>query len=141
MSTAPARPAPAALRAARTCYDHLAGELGVAIFDDLVARGALLASADAAAVRLGPAADDVFAELGVDLAALRARPASARPLLRGCVDCTEHRPHLAGALGAALLDRALAAGWVRRVPGGRAVALTAAGRSRFAGAAPRPGTS
>ncbi|MBS9532698.1 hypothetical protein KIH27_03750 [Mycobacterium sp. M1] len=117
------------LCAARTCYDHLAGALGVAVFDGLLRRGALVVDGTC---RLGPQADPVFAELGVDLGALADRPASARPLLRCCVDWTEHRPHLAGALGAAVLARAETAGWVRRRPGSRAVDVTTAGQRVFA---------
>ena len=134
----------AALRRGRTCYDHLAGRVGVAVTAALVERRALVRtdglcgtgrgpadrlSAPVAAppYDLGDAADAVFARLGVDLPALLDRPASARPLLRFCLDWSEQQHHLAGALGAALLDAALEAGWVRRRPSGRAMELTAAG--------------
>jgi DNA-binding transcriptional ArsR family regulator len=134
-----------AMRRARTCYDHLAGRWGVALLASLVENEALQrcdGSADtarraadrlAAPVRnhpyeVGPHADRVFGRLGVDLDALQARPASARPLLRFCVDWSEQRHHLAGALGAAVLARADAAGWVVRRPGGRAVDVTESGR-------------
>src|SRR4051812_4084468 len=140
-----------ALRRARTCYDHLAGRLGVSITAALVERSALVRSDGvagtdrgagdrlAAPVRehryvLGPASDAVFAGLGVDLPALRQRPRTARPLLRFCVDWSEQRHHLAGALGAALLAAAESADWVQRRPGGRAVELTPAGERAFAGA-------
>jgi hypothetical protein len=83
---------------------------------------------------LGPAAEAVFAELGVDLPALLERPRAARPLLRFCVDWSEQRHHLAGALGAALLTSAESAGWVARRPSGRAVDLTPAGADALAGA-------
>jgi hypothetical protein len=104
----------AAMRRARTCYDHLADRL-------------------AAAVRshpheLGPAADVVFGRLGVDLSPLLERAASARPLLRFCVDWSEQRHHLAGALGAAVLARTDGAGWVVRRPDGRALEVTERGR-------------
>ena len=77
--------------------------------------------------RLGPAADGIFSRLG------RGRVGAAggdsrRPLLRFCVDWSEQRHHLAGALGAGMLDRMLAADWVRRAPSHRAVELTPAGR-------------
>jgi DNA-binding transcriptional ArsR family regulator len=138
-----------ALRRARTCYDHLAGRLGVAITAGLVERGALArtdghdgtgrGAADrlAAPVRahpyeLGPSAADVFTALGVDLPVLLDRPPAARPLLRFCVDWSEQRHHLAGALGAALLESAEAAGWVARRPSGRAVDLTPAGERALA---------
>jgi DNA-binding transcriptional ArsR family regulator len=110
----------AALRAARTCYDHLAGRLGVAITAALLARHVLVATDGitgttrrpgerlAAALpahpyQLGPAATAVLGELGVNLPALLDAPRSARPLLRFCTDWTEQRHHLAGRLGAALL--------------------------------------
>jgi DNA-binding transcriptional ArsR family regulator len=135
----------AALRRARTCYDHLAGRWGVALLTSLIDNGALTRgdgrtdaerrAADRLAApvsthpyQLGPSADHVFGRLGVDLAGLRARPASARPLLRFCVDWSEQRHHLAGALGAALLTRAEDAGWVARRPAGRAVDVTDLGR-------------
>lgn len=108
----------AAERAGRSCYDHLAGELGVALTDRLCALGALEERS------LGVADPAPFAALGVDPAALGA---GRRPLTRACLDWTERRPHLAGALGAAVLTRALDAGWVARRPGGRAVAVTPVG--------------
>jgi DNA-binding transcriptional ArsR family regulator len=107
-------------RAARSCYDHLAGALGVALADGLCAAGAL----DRASLGLGDPAR--FAALGVDVTALgRGR----RPLTRSCLDWSERRPHLAGELGAALLDALLASAWVVRRPGGRAVAVTPRGRA------------
>jgi len=108
------------LRRARSCYDHLAGRLGVAVTTALLGRQVLVATDGiddttrrpgdrlAAALpehpyQLGPAAADVLGELGVDLPSLVAAPRSARPLLRFCTDWTEQRHHLAGTLGAALL--------------------------------------
>lgn len=108
----------AAERAGRSCYDHLAGALGVALTDRLRALGAL----DEHSLGLGdPAA---FTALGVDPAALEH---GLRPLTRSCLDWTERRPHLAGALGAAVLSRALEERWIARRPHGRAVAVTPAG--------------
>jgi hypothetical protein len=105
-------------RAARSCYDHLAGALGVALTDRLCEVGALdrssLALHDAAPLRA----------LGVDVEAARA---ARRPLTRSCLDWTERRPHLAGALGAAVLGALLDAGWVAPRPGGRALLVTPAG--------------
>jgi DNA-binding transcriptional ArsR family regulator len=136
----------AALRRARTCYDHLAGQFGVALLGALIECGAIVRTDGgagtarhpearlAAAVRqhpfrLGPAAEQVFARLDVDLPALLARPASARPLLRFCMDWSEQRYHLAGALGAAVLAEADAGGWVTRRREGRAVDVTDRGRA------------
>jgi DNA-binding transcriptional ArsR family regulator len=109
-----------AQRAARSCYDHLAGELGVAIADRLCAIGAL----DRATLVLSDPAP--FTALGVDVDALGG---GRRPLTRSCLDWTERRPHLAGALGAAVLAAFLGGGWVVRRPRGRAVAVTPRGRA------------
>src|SRR3954452_19746905 len=97
----------AALREARSCYDHLAVRAGVALADSLVARGALSLHDGAFAIE-----DPGFfaADFGIDVAALPLR----RPVIRACADWTERRPHIAGALGAALLDTFLARGWVTR---------------------------
>jgi DNA-binding transcriptional ArsR family regulator len=110
-------------RAARTCYDHLAGVLGVAVCDALLARGAIAPDGEYA-YALGPGADAAFDGLGVDLPP-RGRRAYARP----CIDWSERRPHLAGALGAAVADAFLARGWVARVPGTRALRVSDAGRA------------
>jgi DNA-binding transcriptional ArsR family regulator len=107
------------LRAARTCYDHLAGRLGVAIADAALAAGAVEPD-----FSLGSAAASWFARFGVDLDAL---PDGARPLLRVCTDWTERREHLAGALGAALCNSVLDAGWATRQPSSRALRVTPAG--------------
>jgi DNA-binding transcriptional ArsR family regulator len=104
------------LRAARTCYDHLAGRLGVAIADAALAAGAVEPD-----FSLGPVARTWFGGLGVDLDAL---PRGSRPLVRVCTDWTERREHLAGALGAAVCSAALGAGWVVRQPSSRALRLT-----------------
>ena len=111
-----------AMKRARTCYDHLAGELGVAVTDALVERE-ILAHADGgfAVTRMGAG---WLGQLGLDLDALRR---ARRSLGRGCVDWTERRPHVAGSLGAGIADAFFAHGWVRRRPGDRAVAVTTAG--------------
>jgi len=116
-----------ALRRARTCYDHLAGKLGVRITDALVERGALETD-DGTAFRVGPRAAKVLRPLGVDLEVVAAAP-SRRPLARVCIDWTERRPHLAGRLGAALQESLVARGWVVRQPGFRAVRLTPEGEA------------
>jgi len=138
LALAPAHGAPAlrpgpsdlALRTARTCYDHLAGEYGVLVYDSMVRRSLLAGSGKRVDLTAGGAA--FVARLGVDLGALgRGR----RPLCLPCLDWSERRFHLAGALGAALLDRVLALGWARRVKGSRALAFSALGqralRARF----------
>jgi DNA-binding transcriptional ArsR family regulator len=115
-----------ALRAARTCYDHLAGRLGVAITEALVERGALRA-ADGS-FELTGSGEALLSGLGVDVAAARERK---RVFARACLDWSERRPHLAGALGAALADAALAQDWVRRRPNDRALRVTPRGERAF----------
>jgi len=112
-----------ALRNARTCYDHLAGKLGVALFEVLVRRRAL--KHPDGEVVLGPRARVVFAELGVDLAGFdRGR----RRLAATCLDWTERKPHLSGALGAALCSAFFSNGWCARTPANRAIVVTQKGR-------------
>jgi DNA-binding transcriptional ArsR family regulator len=108
------------LAAARTCYDHLAGSLGVAIFDALVTRRLIAVDTG---IALTPSGTAWFADLGWDLSAARTR----RPVVRQCLDCTERRPHLAGVAGAALLGGLEARDWLRRRAGQRAVRVTGSG--------------
>jgi DNA-binding transcriptional ArsR family regulator len=114
------------LAVARTCYDHLAGRLGVAVHDALVHRG-LLTHRDG--LRLTPTGRDWFAGLGVDVDLLETQ---RRALLRECVDLTERTPHLAGSLGAALCDTFVAEDWVRRRHHSRALEVTAFGKRAVA---------
>jgi len=112
------------IRDARSCYDHLAGRLGVAVADALLARGLVAPDpGDARRYLLTPAGQAWFADFGVDAAPTLGRRIFARP----CLDWTERRPHLAGALGARLLTRLLALKWLARVEGGRGLRLTLAG--------------
>lgn len=103
-----------ALREARSCYDHLAGRAGVALADQLLQHGAL-ALQDGAFVLTDPRYFET--RFGVDPTALHTR----RPLVRACTDWTERRPHVAGALGKAILDALLQDGALRRRPDGRAL--------------------
>jgi len=114
-------------RAGRTCYDHLAGQLGVAINDALQREGLVLA-ADGK-YRVTAKGRSRFMDLGIDVAELER---GRRPLLRPCLDWSERRPHLAGALAAALTERMLRLGWLRRLPTSRAVRLTTKGRAELA---------
>jgi hypothetical protein len=111
-----------AIARARTCYDHLAGRLGVRMTDALTGAGLLDQAGGFALTAAG--LDWLESAMGVDVAALRA---GRRPLVRQCIDWTERRPHLGGASGAAICGRFLAEGWIRRINGGRAVRVTPAG--------------
>ncbi|MGA5440864.1 ArsR/SmtB family transcription factor [Streptomyces griseoincarnatus] len=108
-----------AMARGRTCYDHLAGRLGIAVTDALTARGLLRQDTGFA---LTDAGLDWFGALGADLGR-RGR----RPLARACLDWTERRPHLAGAAGAALCRHLLDQGWCVRIGSSRAVQVTGAG--------------
>lgn len=110
------------LRAARTCYDHLAGRLGVAVTDGLVRRGAIHPANGE--FRVTERGEGVFGDLGIDVAELRH---ARRALARACTDWTERRPHLAGSLGKALLDRFVANAWLVRSAADRSVRLTSRG--------------
>jgi DNA-binding transcriptional ArsR family regulator len=135
----------ARLRSARTCYDHVAGRLGVQLMSSLLDHEVLVGGDG----RYDPVRDshdalsspghDIHYELtdsgresltnaGVEL------PTSRRPLVRYCVDWTEQRHHLSGALGRAVFDRLLVAGWVKRVPRSRALTVTDNGRRALADA-------
>jgi DNA-binding transcriptional ArsR family regulator len=114
-----------ALAAGRTCYDHLAGSLGVTLTDALLERGALSQTDEGFA--LGPQAKAILAILEIDTDALPQR----RPAALRCLDWSERRPHVGGAVGAAICTRALEARWLTRLPNSRAVRLTAAGRLAF----------
>jgi len=111
------------LRTARTCYDHLAGRLGVAITDALVAKGALHAAGSE--FRVPPRGERFFGSLGIDVSGLRR---GRRVLARRCMDWTERRPHLAGSLGMALLGRFIANHWLTRHARDRSVRVTEGGR-------------
>jgi len=119
-----------ALRKARVCYDHLAGDLGVLVFDRLDRRRWLRSGG--ATLELTPDGKRFCRELGIDVDALARQ---RRPLCRACLDWSVRRHHLAGAVGAALLSRCLSLGWARRAKGSRVVVFSEAGeralRERF----------
>ena len=122
-------PRDAAMRAARTCYDHLAGKLAVALADAMVEQGHIELSQDGGTVT--PDGAVFLRSLGVDLGAAEARAAkrggSGRVFCRPCLDWSERRPHVAGAVGAALCDCCFTLGWVRRIEGTRAISVTPKG--------------
>ncbi len=108
---------------ARTCYDHLAGRLGVALADALIEQGHL--SEELAVTATGR---DLLESIAGPAALV---PASRRPLVRTCLDWTERRPHLSGHLGAVLLRAAHDRGWIRPQPTSRAVTISPAGAEAF----------
>jgi hypothetical protein len=121
-------PKRSAFKGARTCYDHLAGELGVAIADRLIALGAIEFEVDSA--RVTEKGINLLAAIGIQPAVIQGKaPRSSRALCRPCIDCTERRPHIAGKLGAAICAHFLEKGWVRRREGARAVDITPEGRA------------
>nr|AFD20758.1 ArsR-family transcriptional regulator [Streptomyces rimofaciens] len=132
-SWSPPDPAPGNLRGAsrtsaearaRTCYDHLAGRLGVALSDALLGQGIVT---DDAGLSITGHGRTRLAELGVPLPVRT----GSRPVVRSCLDWTERRGHLGGALGAALCRAALERHWVERIGSGRALKITAAGERAF----------
>lgn len=122
----PVGPKDEALRTARTCYDHMAGRLGTALAESLCEHDHIVLSDGAGVVTTK--GRRLLADFGIDL---DATPKSSRPFCRTCLDWSERRPHLAGQLGANLLDRSLGLGWIARVPNSRALKITAAGRRGF----------
>jgi len=118
---------------ARTCYDHLAGKLGVALFAAFIRDRAIIYPAEIAVnenkllskiILPGPNAESVFGKLGIDLSAIKP---SRRKYAYGCMDWTERTPHLAGALGAALCGSFFEKKWIARKDRSRSIALTTAG--------------
>lgn len=123
----PLSPKARQLRHARTCYNHLAGELGVAVARGLQARGYIVAMPD----KQYDVTDEGaawFAGIGLDVAAIRP---TRRGLARQCLDWTQREHHLAGPLGVRLMDTLCAQGWLARSRDSRAVRLTARGRAQL----------
>jgi DNA-binding transcriptional ArsR family regulator len=127
----PAAPAASApphpIRQARFCYDHLAGRLGIQITEALLQRGMLRLKGREFTV--SPKGDRWFAKLGIEISAVeRIR----RKFACGCLDWSERKDHLGGALGAALAQRLLDRGWLKRQPGTRVVLVTKLGGTELA---------
>jgi DNA-binding transcriptional ArsR family regulator len=114
------------IRFARSCYDHLAGRLGVELYRSLVRLGYLKSTDDGCALRKKGEAE--FADFGIDLGALRKH---RRRIAGQCLDWSERRPHLSGALGAELFAWLCERGWLRRERGTRALSVTNRGRRGF----------
>ncbi|WP_027795295.1 ArsR/SmtB family transcription factor [Paraburkholderia acidipaludis] len=122
----PARTVPLEMRHARTCYDHMAGEVAVSVFERFVDDGLLVF--DGGYLDATPDGTARLRGLGVDVGALRAK---RRRFACTCLDWSERRPHLGGALGAALLDCWLANGWVEHASRPRVLRITPAGQREF----------
>ncbi|PQV52022.1 helix-turn-helix transcriptional regulator [Paraburkholderia sp. BL21I4N1] len=122
----PVRTVPLDMRYARTCYDHMAGELSVRVLERLVQRGLL--TLDGTSLEATENGASRFAEWGIDLSAQKSR---RRRFACTCPDWSERRPHLGGALGAALLDSWSAHGWVERTERPRILRVTPAGQRHF----------
>jgi DNA-binding transcriptional ArsR family regulator len=122
------RPGPRepALRHARVCYDHLAGDLGVALYDGLVAQRFI--SVRDGSPHVTKNGEEALAGFGIDLVKLSG---GSRPLCRACLDWSVRRHHLAGALGSALLERFMQLGWARRRRDSRIVDFSPAGETGF----------
>jgi DNA-binding transcriptional ArsR family regulator len=113
------------MRIARTCYDHLAGELAVSVCEALQSRGCL----DRNTFALNQAGEVFLSDLGIDFGPLKAN--RKRPLVRKCLDWTERRFHIAGTLGAALLVLFRQRSWLKRQPDSRLVTITDQGKQAF----------
>ena len=119
-------PRDAALRKARVCYNHLAGDMGTQMYDAFCARGYL--AVDAAGLTLTPTGADFARSFGIDIDALSAKRA---PLCRECLDWSERRSHLAGSLGRAMLARIEGLGWAARDPKSRVVTFSRTGTDSY----------
>ena len=122
-----------ALRKARVCYNHLAGDYGVRMLDSLVAEEVITGAGDD--LSLTDTGAEKMTALGIDLSALTR---SRRPVCRTCLDWSERRSHLSGSLGQALLTLFLDKGWARRETDSRAVRFTGTGEKEFAKLFPLP---
>jgi hypothetical protein len=112
-----------AMQVARTCYDHLAGQLGVCLAEALCERGHVLLTGDGGEVTKSGVV--FFSEFGTDIAAARSRN---RIFCKPCLDWTERRTHLGGSVGALLAQRCFDLGWLQRMRDSRAVLITPKGR-------------
>lgn len=120
-------PRDAALRTARTCYDHLAGRLGVAVTAHLLDAGAVVFEGEDASGHVTDRAPEALRRLGLDAGAATAEGAGRRPHCRPCLDWSERRMHLAGRLGALICGHCLERGWLVRGQGTRALTITPPG--------------
>ena len=115
-----------ALRKARVCYDHLAGDYGVRMLDSLIASGCIETLGEGLSLTLQ--GEGHLRQIGIDASSLKT---SRRPLCRSCLDWSERRAHMAGSLGKALLGHVFDAGWARRLDGSRSVVFSPDGERQF----------
>lgn len=129
------RPGPRdpAMRKARVCYDHMAGEMGVRLFDSLSVRKLIAQKSERVSVTRD--GREFLGGFGVDVDALSQ---TRRPLCRSCLDWSQRRAHLAGSVGAALLDRVYELGWARRDRNSRTLLFTPRGEKHFCEMFPAP---
>ena len=113
-----------ALRFARSCYDHLAGQVGVAVTDALVAMGHIVLTDDGGEIT--SSGEHFLSAFGVDL---KPRPRTRRIFCQPCLDLSERRYHLKGLVGARILHRLLELGWLKCVSDSRALQLTSSGKA------------
>ena len=116
---------PHRLRAARTCYDHMAGAIAVSLHDRMLALGWLSVSHDDAGYEVTTQGEEALGNVGIDVALART---TRRRFAYGCIDWSERRPHIAGAIGAALLEAFLRKSWVTQESDSRALFVTNGGR-------------
>lgn len=117
-----------ALRRARVCYNHLAGQMGIRLYESLLARGYLVPTGQGDDIALSETGEHHIYNFGVDLSALRA---GKSPLCKQCLDWSERRSHLAGRLGRALLVQITQLEWAERQPNTRVVTFTKTGEDKF----------
>ena len=122
------RPGPRdpAMRRARVCYNHLAGDMGIRLYDSMTARGFLRHQGDT--LTLTAPGRDFITGLGLDPDTL---PSPRTPMCRDCLDWSERRSHLAGRLGRGLLSHMIALGWMSRAPNSRVIRIPPAGQAAF----------
>ncbi|MGG4213447.1 winged helix-turn-helix domain-containing protein [Paenibacillus sp. FSL L8-0638] len=115
-----------AIRLARTCYDHVAGQLGVQLMNFFMQKGIL--SEDQDGLHITDQGETFFTDFQIDLTKTRQK---RRSFSHKCLDWSERRHHLAGALGSAILDRLFELNWIERLPTTRAIRITAEGKGGF----------
>lgn len=115
-----------AIRQCRTCYDHLAGKVGVALTESLLQQNIIIENESV--FEVSEKGLQWFSELDIDIGELKKQ---RRSFLRPCLDWSERRHHIAGSLAAALLNKMLQNDWIRRTKNSRAIIITAKGQNEF----------